>query len=237
MQLAEGRLAPACGASLHHAGYHTAYRIAVGLDLAYEAVHAARHPGIGASHIVGLGLREVVVGIGAGQDDVSHLLCISLHGDTQLAEHHLGKGSPHHAADGLACRAAPSAAMVTQSVLLGISIVGMAGAEQGAHVIVVLTVLIAVAHYESNGAARGALLEDTAEQLHSVGLLTCRGECALAWPAAVQFALYEIHIYGDSRRDAVYHAPYGRSVALSECGETEDVAKCVHFCVLLACMG
>lgn len=97
----------------------------------------------------------------------------------------------------------------------------MRGPEQLTHVVVILRMLVGIAYHKANGTACGLTLEDTAEQLDLVSLLTGGGKDALARTATVKFALNEVHVYGDAGRHAIDDTANGCAVALAEGGQRE----------------
>ena len=74
--------------------------------------------------------------------------------------------------------------MVAQAVFLKIGVVGMRGAKQLTHVVVVVGVLVGIAYDKTNGRTRRQSFEDATEQLHLVSFLPLCGNAALTWPAA-----------------------------------------------------
>ena len=117
--------------------------------------------------------------------------------------------------------------MVAQSVLLGIGVVGMAGTENVAQVVVVSRMLIGVANQETNGTARGLAFEYARKQFHTVSLLPSCGETALAWATAVQFVLQEIKVNGDVGRHSVDDSANAFAVAFPKGGQREKVSESV----------
>ena len=115
--------------------------------------------------------------------------------------------------------------MVSHTIFLVVGIVGMGGAEETSHVLIVLRMLVGVAHQKANRCAGGLPLKDTAEQLHTVGLLPRGGDVALSRTAAVELMLDEFHIDIDASGHAVDHTAHPWAMALAESGQPEDVAE------------
>ena len=117
--------------------------------------------------------------------------------------------------------------MVAQAVLAVVGVVGMRRAEQRAHLLVVLRVLVLVAHDEADGAACRLAFEHAAEQFYVVSLLSAGGNVALARSAAVEFRLDEVKVNGDACRHAVDDTSDSLAVALAKGGQSEKFSKSV----------
>ena len=106
--------------------------------------------------------------------------------------------------------------MVADAVFLELGVVGMRGTEHAAHILVILRVLIGIAYDEADGTARRLSLEDTAEQLYLIGLLTRSCDLALSRTTAVELCLDEGHVDGDACWHTVDNASYGLTMALTK---------------------
>ena len=119
----------------------------------------------------------------AVERDVADLRHVGLNGDAQWAQRQLGQCTSYTAAYCDTGGGTATATMVAYAVFLEIGVVGVGGAKQPAHIVVVVGVLIGIAHDETDGRTRGAPLKDAAQQFHLVGFLALRGDAALAGSA------------------------------------------------------
>lgn len=218
MQFVKRGLAPTYGAALYYAGNHSANGVALGLYLHNQLFHSAGGLFIGATHIAVLNAFKVVVFICALQRNWAYLLGVCLDADSQFLERQHGKGATHYATDVLAGRTSAAATMVADAIFGCIGEVGMAGAEQIAHVLIVGGMLVGIVHHKADGLAGGAPFKRSAEYLYPVGLLACRGEPALSGTAAVKLVLDKVQIHGNAWRHSVYDASDGLAVAFSKSG-------------------
>jgi hypothetical protein len=108
--------------------------------------------------------------------------------------------------------------MVAYAILGRIGKVGMRGSEDITNVVVVITMLIGVAHKETDGTPGGISFKHTTEYLHMVFFFTSCSEFALPWATACQLRLDEIHVHLYACWHTIYHATYARSVALTKTG-------------------
>ena len=120
--------------------------------------------------------------------------------------------------------------MVTDAIFLCICIIGMTGAEEVTHVFIILAPLIIITHQETYWTSCGTTFKDTAEDFHTVALLTGCGEWALPRTAPVQFSLNEININRNPCWHSIYYTSYGSSMTLAERCQPKDIAKCIHLC-------
>jgi len=67
----------------------------------------------------------------------------------------------------------------------------------------------------------GHPVEDAAQQLHLVSLLTAGGDGTLPWATAVELVLYEVGVDVDACRHAVDDASNGWAVTLAKRGQRE----------------
>jgi len=228
MQLVEDRFAKTCGTSLYDAGNHAAYGIALGLHLHNELRHLLCNHLIRATDSILFCPCQVIVKIRAWQDDVTYLLRIGLDADAKLAKSKLGKGTTHDAADSLAGGTASTAPIITDAVLPLVGEVSVRGTEHVAHILVILAVLVGIAHQETDGATSRLALEDATEELYFVLLLAGSSEFTLPGLASGQFALNKGHIDLDASRHTVDDTSNGRTMTLTERGETEKGTYGVH---------
>jgi len=118
--------------------------------------------------------------------------------------------------------------MIAHTIFMMIGVVGMGGAEQTAHVLVVLRVLVGVAYDEADGAACGFALEDTTEQFYLIRFLARGGDAALSWTTTVEFTLDELHVDVDTCGHPVDDTSDGLSVAFAKGRQPEYGSKCIH---------
>ena len=83
MQLAKLRLAKACRTVSDDAGDDAANGVALGLHLSDELFHELRLFGVGASHGICLGEREVVLVVVGVEGNVAHLRGVGLYADAR----------------------------------------------------------------------------------------------------------------------------------------------------------
>ena len=118
----------------------------MGFDLCYQVGHLLSVGRVRATHIVRLCQRQVIILVCSRQNDIAHLLGISLNADTHLVECQLGKGTSYNTTDSLTSRAASATTVVADAVFLHVGIVGMARAIYISHILIVLAVLVGVAY-------------------------------------------------------------------------------------------
>ena len=225
MQFVINRLSESNGTTLYDTSDNATYCIALLLDLHDELSHLCCHCFVGTANGILLSHVEVVVEICARQDNVSHLLCVSLDVDAEPSKGKLRESTCHHATYRFASRTSSTATMVANAIFLFISIIGMRGTEYIAHILVVLAVLICVANEEADGCTCRLALEDAAQQLHFILLLASRCESALPRFTSSQFALNEVHIDFNASRHAVNDATYRSAMTLAKRSKTEKGTK------------
>ena len=115
----------------------------------------------------------------------------------------LGERAGGDAADRLAARRAPAAAVVAHAVLLRVDVVGVAGSEHVLERGVVARARVSAAHDHRDRRAERHALEHAAHELDPVGLLALRRQRALAGPPAIEIALHVGDVDADPRRHAV----------------------------------
>ena len=93
--------------------------------------------------------------------------------------------------------------------------------------VIVFAVLIGFAHNEPYGLPCRSSVEYAAQHFHTVALLSGGGQFALAGTTAVEFALNELQIELNIGRHTINDTTDGRSVALTETCQAEDMTESV----------
>src|SRR5690606_35266734 len=127
----------------------------------------------------------------------------------------------------LARRAAATAAVVAQAILVVIAVVGVGRAELILDRRIVLGLLVGIADQQADRAAGGAALEDPGKNLDFVGFLALSGMPAGAGLAPVEVTLQIFQRQLQPRRAAVDDGDQRRPMALASGSDGEQLAVCV----------
>src|SRR5262249_47038432 len=139
-----------------------------------------------------------------------------------------------HAGGGFARRLSAAAAIIADAVFGEIGVVGMAGTEFVADLVVVARALIDVFDQEPDRRAGGELLlhplvlKDAGENLHLIGFAPLAGEARLSRTPAVEIALNVGFGERNAGRAAINDTADRRPVAFAEGRDPEHVAEGVE---------
>ena len=118
--------------------------------------------------------------------------------------------------------------MVSNTVFLVVSIVGMGRSEEASHVLIVLRMVVGIAHQEPDGSPGGLPLEDPAEQFHLISFLSRCRNLALSGTTAVELCLDESHVDINTCWHTVDDTTDGLTMTLAKGRQSEYRSKCIH---------
>lgn len=154
--------------------------VALLLDIKNQFLHPSRGFGIRTSHRIAFGERKVEFSVGTADGYCADLRSIGLYADAQLLQSLTSESSSHDTGSRLACARASASAIVTQTVLCCICIVGMRRAESLAELSVVTRLLVLVADYKADGTACGHSLKQSREYFDRITLLAAGSDGRLS---------------------------------------------------------
>ncbi|KPX58538.1 Uncharacterized protein ALO53_04577 [Pseudomonas amygdali pv. photiniae] len=189
------------------------------------------HVGFQLRHLVRVGAEKRVVFYripGLERDlDRAQLAHVAANDDALGCQVFLGNRPRCHAHGGFPCRTAAAAAVIANTVLVVVGVIGMSRTEQVLDSRIILGLLVCVADQQAYGGTCGFTLEDAGEDLDLIGLLTLRGMTAGAWLAPVQITLQVLQVQLQPRRAAVDDSDQRRAVAFAGGGDSEQLAESV----------
>ncbi|RMR61225.1 hypothetical protein ALP83_00869 [Pseudomonas syringae pv. actinidiae] len=223
VQTIKDRLAKAGHYAFGHHRYFRTDRVLITTQLI--------HVGLQFRHLVRVGAEKRVVFYripGLERDlDRAQLAHVAANDDALGCQVFLGNRPRCHAHGGFPCRTATAAAVIADTVLVVVGVIGMGWTEQVLDGRVVLGLLVSVADQQAYGGTGGFALEDAGEDLDLIGLLTLRGMAAGARLAPVQIALQVLQVQLQPRRAAVDDSDQRRAVAFAGGGDSEQLAESV----------
>ena len=144
--------------------------------------------------------------------DTGKLRHLRVHRDAEIRQHLRRHGTTGDTCEGLATAGATAAAVVTETVLLIETVIGVARTEHVGDVRVVLTVLVTVSHHHRDRRTGRLSLEDTGEDLDPVVLLSLGGLQILARLPPVHIRLDVLNGQWEAGRAAIDDDAECRSV-------------------------
>ena len=139
----------------------------------------------------------------------------------------LGDAARGHAHCGFTRGGTPATAVIPNTVLLLVGIVGVPRAEKILDVTIILGTLVLVVNDQANRGSRGNTFEGTGKDLHRVILAPLRGMPRLAGFTPVEVVLQIFLGQRQPRRTAVDDTANGAAVAFAERGHYERFAEAV----------
>ena len=122
--------------------------------------------------------------------------------------------------------------MIANAILLVISEIGVRRAEEAAHILIVLRMLVLVAYLKPDRGSCRFAFEYTTQKLHLVSFPSGRSDMALSRASAVQLALDKVHVDFNACRKSVNNASYSYSMTLAKSSESEKITKCIpHYLI------
>ena len=152
---------------------------------------------------------------------------INLSTNYNRGEQLFGNCTRNHTGHRFTGRCTATASMVTDTVFLIISIVGMSGTETMLQLGIVIGVGIDIMYRECNRSSQCDSVLQPRKKFHSVGFLTGRGSRSNTF-ASHEFAVDCIEIYMQARRTAVDNSTYGESMRLAVGGYSKSCSVSVH---------
>ena len=209
-----------------HRSDHSAQGIAVAPGLLDGVGHGGGGLGVGAPGGIGFDLVERHrrrIDRGLNGVDPAHP---GQHLDAgHVGEESTGHGGRSHPANGLPGRRTPTAAVIVETVLGLVGVVGVAGTVDVAQMIVGPGALVVVLDHHGQRRTGGAALEKTGQDPHLIRLLPLGHQPALTGPASVEIALNVGDVERQARRTAVDHDTDRRTVGFAERGQAEELSE------------
>ena len=145
-------------------------------------------------------------------------------------EEHSGDCPRGHPRRRLAGAGTAAAAVVTDAITRVVREVGVARTIDVADGVVSARIGVLVAQEERDRGAQGPTLEETAQDLHTVGLFAATRQPALSRSAPVEVALHIGGLEGEPRRASIDDGAHRGAVRLTE-GRDAEEAPCAarHF--------
>ena len=224
IQAVEDRLAEAWRYAVSHYRHFRANGVALFFQAAHQFIQGVDFIRVRTEEGVLLNLIPVF----DGQRNIAHLRQAAANDDAELrGKVFFGNRPGRYAHRGFARRRTTAAAIVAQTILLLVGVIGVARTEQIFDRAVILRTLIGVLNQQTDTGPGGNAFEDAGEDFDLIRLATLRGVTRGTRATTIEVVLQVGFGQRDARRHAVNDAAQRQTVRFAEGSDAKELSNCI----------